>query len=557
MLKDYLKGFNTDSLELFKNDLSQAVSPNDISKEYTIKNQEIVKQVYQLFDNKPLTVLIEPEYIDGDYLDDYSYYYSRCFDDYSRFCKRIHFFLADISPRDFQQAFFPDNDEELKETTFNSIEEYYAGFMVVRPIPGAIIGKTCLKIGLLYGEEEHSYFPALHEVEVNLWGRQLRFLSLPFQEQDEVVSACATSSLWSSLNATARSFNHPILSPYQITKRATSTLPTQSRAFPNKGLTLTHLSKAVSSVGIEPFQAMCNDLPLDKYLGKISGYLNMGIPVLIAGDVYDSYWNKRGGHVVTVVGAEYEKDYQFQAERRIDDNIVLAQESIKSLYVHDDQLGPFLEFECSFKSSREVIPKKSGITWGFRKNKKDDRNQVPTLNFTSPNGEHFVAQQLFFPLHPKIRLTYTQIYDAISKLEPELAILIDSSSDTIEAICWDISLFKASDYKTDILENSFLKHSEKIEILSKHLPKYVWVAEGLYSKTHDEVEFVFDATGIHHDINCVLTIPTEIMNAYEKVFYKVVEMKLAEGDHTRLDIKSKFPFLCNAFREQLATHYNL
>lgn len=38
------------------------------------------------------TIIVENDYIDRDFLEDYSGYYARCFHDYQRSCTRLHFF---------------------------------------------------------------------------------------------------------------------------------------------------------------------------------------------------------------------------------------------------------------------------------------------------------------------------------------------------------------------------------------------------------------------------------------------------------------------------------
>jgi len=42
--------------------------------------------------------VIEEPYIDRDYSSDYQQFYARTFRAYSRHCKRVHFFSADVSP---------------------------------------------------------------------------------------------------------------------------------------------------------------------------------------------------------------------------------------------------------------------------------------------------------------------------------------------------------------------------------------------------------------------------------------------------------------------------
>ena len=47
------------------------------------------------------TILIENEYVDRDFLEDFSAYYVRCFSRYERFCVRLHFFTCGFSAQDF------------------------------------------------------------------------------------------------------------------------------------------------------------------------------------------------------------------------------------------------------------------------------------------------------------------------------------------------------------------------------------------------------------------------------------------------------------------------
>jgi hypothetical protein len=50
------------------------------------------------------TIIVEHEYIDGDYLDDYAAFYAKSFAKYPRWCKRLHFFRDDITEVAFRGA---------------------------------------------------------------------------------------------------------------------------------------------------------------------------------------------------------------------------------------------------------------------------------------------------------------------------------------------------------------------------------------------------------------------------------------------------------------------
>ena len=51
-----------------------------------------IQYIFRYLDGKCKTVLIEKEYIDKDYLIDYSLFYSRAFQEVPRFTQRIHYF---------------------------------------------------------------------------------------------------------------------------------------------------------------------------------------------------------------------------------------------------------------------------------------------------------------------------------------------------------------------------------------------------------------------------------------------------------------------------------
>jgi len=48
------------------------------------------------------TIVVENDYIDRDYLEDYAGYYVRCFECYERVCTRLHFFPTSFSKDEFE-----------------------------------------------------------------------------------------------------------------------------------------------------------------------------------------------------------------------------------------------------------------------------------------------------------------------------------------------------------------------------------------------------------------------------------------------------------------------
>ena len=87
------------------------------------------------------TLVVENDYTDGDYLDDFASYYVKCFRDYRRRCKRLHFFGQPFDEAAFKAHVLAGSDAP----TLAPVRESYLGFVVARPLPQAIIGRTVLK----------------------------------------------------------------------------------------------------------------------------------------------------------------------------------------------------------------------------------------------------------------------------------------------------------------------------------------------------------------------------------------------------------------------------
>lgn len=191
------------------------------------------------------TIVAESDYVDHDYLEDFSAYYVKCFTPYRRICRRLHFFTAS-----FDQKGLEDHLEGHGSVSSGALESSYAGFMVVRPLPNSVIGRTCLAH---YGSDgSRRHFPTSLPYEARLFGHSLNVDTVPFQEQDQVTAACATSALWSALHVTGRRFQHHVPTPVEITRSATQHMPLRSRAFPNTdGLTIEQMAHAIRAVGLE------------------------------------------------------------------------------------------------------------------------------------------------------------------------------------------------------------------------------------------------------------------------------------------------------------------
>ena len=146
---------------------------------------------------KAKTILIEENYIDHDFLEDYAGYYVRCFHKYERTCTRLHFFDQLFTSRQLKYTILG----KCRTLTSKILQKSYLGFVVVKKLPQTIIGRTCLKT--YESDNGRRVFPIIRNYPVGLFGQHLDVKStLAFQEQDRAAAACATSALWTVFHGT-------------------------------------------------------------------------------------------------------------------------------------------------------------------------------------------------------------------------------------------------------------------------------------------------------------------------------------------------------------------
>ena len=519
-------------------------------------SKTIFENILSLIQKKScINVLIESHYVEKNYLEDYSYFFSKCFSQYDKFCYRLHFF-SDIP-----------SDESLLEnlkTHSKGIESKYLGYVVIKPLPETIVGVTCLDIDKL----NVSTCKSTHSTHnINLLGIRFPINALPFQEQNGITAACATSAIWVSLNATGKSFHHSIPSLVEITKNATDGQPHKLRNFPNNGLTVDQTLHAIKKTGIE---YIATEARVQKdLLGKIKAYTDLGIPTVLFGitisksllenfyqsqlkeieqkalarinrdnegkkikqlsdidkskivllrnsnfedsidDLIDiiSSSNKpsvknlvKNRHAVTCVGYETSTEFSNPVEVfRILDRKKIRSKSkeagfftqvesfdfykkssrIKSLYIHDDQKGPYIKY-------RKIKSKMHSIY--------------------SMEDSIFLTQFLVIPVYNKIRIPFDRVYDKVKRFGAAVFVALEASGISDTSIEWEISLMDVSSYKSNYLRKLDINKDALFKLLSQPLPKYIWnaVATMRHSTAKTPVlSLAFDATDSHHNDFCV------------------------------------------------------
>lgn len=391
------------------------------------------------------TIIVEHDYIDGDYLDDYAAFYVKSFAQYPRWCKRLHFFRDSLSADAFRDAVVNGGAAE-------ALQAAYLGFVVARPVPYAPVGRTL--VATYPSDNGRRHYSVARPYEANLFGLPLTVSSLAFQQQDRVLAACATVALWSSFHGTSRLFNTRLPTPAQITQAATGG-ELESRPLPSKGLRLHQMVRAVRELGLEPdVYRYTQETPL---LSLLAAYADFGIPPIL-GVFIEGY----GDHAVTVVGYSVldaaVRTHEDVSTPTLTFPMRRVGRRIDELYVHDDGDGPFARLRvhtAETPSSTEPM-----LTFAGGRLKKVGEGAAP-----------ITPRFVLVPVHPKLRLSFTDANTWVTRF----AYLMAESVEAPHELEWSLTLATTNQTKSR-LRASALDPADVGRVLFKPLPRFLWVA---------------------------------------------------------------------------------
>jgi len=271
---------------------------------YGGSNPDVLQSILaQVFDAGARMTVIEYRYLDPHYRDEHSAFYSKTFRRYPSVAHRVHFF-RDAPPTALA------SDEVA--VTFSGRD--YLGFLVVRPVPAAPVGRVAIRPP---AQLEAKLEACLVTERANLFGDELKVRCIPFIAQDAQLGVCAHATLW----MVSQQHHLRSGSPNHLPSHVAASAPAElgfGRPIPSAGLTIYQLSAAATRLGIPAFAYVLDALPPRESLFRIvCRYLNSGLPVIAAG----------GGHAWVLVG--YQISETDTGAERI--------EFIR----HDDEVGPY------------------------------------------------------------------------------------------------------------------------------------------------------------------------------------------------------------------------
>lgn len=370
--------FSADSL--FASMANEWCAPEDVAR--NPRAQYIAEYLKAL---NAQTIVVEDDYVDRDFLEDFASYYVRCFKRYSKTCRRLHFFRSTFNEAGIKQAILSKDQSDC-----SPLQENYLGFIVARPLPSAIVGRTALAA---YPDDGgRRYYPCTVECHSNLCGIPLRVRSLPYQEQDTVLAACATVALWSAFSATRALYDSVAPSPAAITRLASEVVH-DGRPFPSHGLIVEQVCNAIKKVGLEPevFRVTAS-LTLNSL---IYAHVHARTPVVLVVEVENV-----GLHAITIAGYSLLKaTFVEECPNAASTPPPMIGRRISELYGHDDQIGPFARIK--------VLPGRGADPVLYDGSWRDAKTQAflklrPLLAIV--------------PLYHKIRVTFVDVQEWLSRL---------------------------------------------------------------------------------------------------------------------------------------------
>jgi hypothetical protein len=331
------------------------------------------------------TIVLEKHYVDRDYISDVALFYSRSLRAYPNFCQRLHFF-GDA----FESKHWRDRVVQLNGGNDTKTQEFfqrsYLGFSVIRPLPGSPIGRTVLKtVARKTQRGEFREFGAIREYAVHLGGFELTVHGLAFQQQDQGVSACATTALWSAMHAVARKEALGIPTPADITQAASRYVLASGRSLPSDGLNIQQICEAARAAGLEPM--LIRSLSLDQDRVQLLSYISSGFaPVLAIQDIEQGL-----GHAVCAVGVKLgETQPQSDPGLHFRENA----SAVSTVYIHDDRLGPYASADLyAYTQTPNRIRTALKIRWPR----------------TDNEDKHALLDAIIVPVPAKLRLNVTRM----------------------------------------------------------------------------------------------------------------------------------------------------
>ncbi|NVB43021.1 hypothetical protein G6O69_34685 [Pseudenhygromyxa sp. WMMC2535] len=350
----------------------------------------------QAEDSRARTLILEKPYVDRHFMEEFRGYYAASLRAPPAHTARVHVFSESIS-REKLEGWLESEERGVREKAREKLQGCYLGFIVIRPLPDAPIGRTILAP---YRSCESRRFATLQKYRVHLLGFELSVDGVPFQQQEQAVGACATTALWSALASSARATGQRAPTPYGVTEAATRHV-LNDRQFPARGgLELQQLLAAIRASGFAPSVLKASE-DYALFSHSIKCYLTSGIPVVLL------LHEDSGFHAVTAVGYREPDGADVDEFSHCDEStgLRISTPGFARVYVHEDRLGPYAR-----------------MLWDAPDGQESDCPGLRHLRFASSDYGYEEGPMTVYaavvPLYPKLRLTPGGLLRIVCQMMP-------------------------------------------------------------------------------------------------------------------------------------------
>lgn len=438
------------------------------------------------------SLVIEFPYVDRHYLEEYLGYYATLLIPPDSQTTRIHVFGCDLNESTFETFQRRAASGEYKVVQ-QELSANYRGFVVIRPLPAAPVGRTIFRPYESLGSDR-VYGPPSAPHRVHLGGLELSVEGVPFQQQDQGVGACATTALWSSLARVVRTDGGRAPTPLAITLAATQHNH-EGRVLPAEaGLELDQMCAAIRDFGYSPFVLKPADEP-ELFLMAIQCYVRSGIPPIL----HVSDGTSGGGHAVAVVGfrGHHPDEPAEDITRTVTASHALITQGMSRLYVHDDRFGPYARMRWVTPVEADQVPSSAKGDEGATG---DSNRELPKLMF-HPGAEGFEhlcgplrIWAALIPLYPKLRLSATDLIEFSGSFIPMMKRLVPA--ERRDKLRVQFRFAQGGAYLRELFQQQRLP-SDRAAVFARQalLPRYVGVTE-FWVESDWVADVLFDTTDI-------------------------------------------------------------
>lgn len=433
-------------------------------------------------------IVEESDYVDDDHMAALARFYRfRNLETKSR-CRRLHLLSAETSPN--------------APLTLDKLDGYrYLGYIVLRPFPHANFGRSLLSPRWL---EPKASIGCVATYRAHLAGKRFDFEAVPWIQQDQMVSACASAALFVCSQHLAHFLDRGqrLFSTAEITDLATTASLATGRAMPSGGLNTDQMAYAFREMGYDPqLYLETESISLFRANDLIHTYVSSGIPVVLS-----LLHPATGfGHAITVVGhrqrpieSSFENPVAFEVKPdHPQSGLLTGQYSLesgicKSFVVQDDASGPFRTLELFDPSATVFSPLLQ--KW---MNGSEDPDTNPEKSRVDLFQEYFASYgcgcllngddgnpgdvdlyfllSLMVPLPPKVTLDAKALHDKTTELLGNFASVLDEEERT--KIHRRTFLVESNRFKAHCRENFRDAHEVSNWIALHPMPKWIWVVE--------------------------------------------------------------------------------